>query len=70
MILCLCEGTSDRQLREAVRDGCDTVRALAKRTGAGTHCGQCACDLKRIVAEARRHACAQAEAERESIAAK
>ena len=51
MILCLCEGVSDRVLRSAVREGACTVGALARRTGAGTGCGACACDLKRIVAE-------------------
>lgn len=51
MILCLCEGLSDRVLRSAVRDGACTVGALARRTGAGTGCGSCACDLKRLVAE-------------------
>ncbi len=53
MILCLCEGASDRELRQAVRAGCNSVPDLVRTTGAGSHCGQCKCDLKRIVADAR-----------------
>jgi bacterioferritin-associated ferredoxin len=51
VILCLCEGVSDRVLRSAVRDGACSVAALARRTRAGTGCGSCACDLKRLVTE-------------------
>ena len=49
MIVCLCEGVNDRVLREAVRDGACSVGAIARRTRAGTCCGACACDLKRVV---------------------
>jgi bacterioferritin-associated ferredoxin len=51
VILCLCEGVNDRVLRSAVRDGACSVGALARRTKAGTGCGSCACDLKRLIAE-------------------
>ncbi|MEO0603556.1 MAG: (2Fe-2S)-binding protein [Myxococcota bacterium] len=53
MILCLCEGRSDRELRAAVHQGCTSVPDLVRQTGAGSHCGNCKCDLKRIVEEAR-----------------
>lgn len=56
MIVCLCEGMSDRELRTVVDAGCDSVRELVRQTGVGSHCGQCACELKRIVGEARRFA--------------
>ena len=56
MILCLCEGASDRKLKTVARQGCATVRDLVMRTGAGSHCGQCKCDLKRIVDEVRAEA--------------
>ncbi|MEM6930695.1 MAG: (2Fe-2S)-binding protein, partial [Myxococcota bacterium] len=51
--LCLCEGRSDRELRAAVHRGCTTVPDLVRQTGAGSHCGHCKCDLKRLVEEAR-----------------
>ena len=53
MIVCLCEAVTDRILRAAVRDGAHTVRAVARATRAGTGCGACACDVRRIVREER-----------------
>ena len=49
MIVCLCEGLSDRQLRTTVREGACTRFELSRQTGAGTHCGSCRCDLREIV---------------------
>ena len=51
MILCLCEAVTERQLRDAVRGGASTVSRLARQTRAGTGCGACACDLKRVLRE-------------------
>lgn len=51
MIICLCEGLSDRDLRKVVRDGATSRWELSVRTGAGRCCGSCRCDLKQIVRE-------------------
>ncbi len=51
MIVCLCEGLSDRDLREVVRDGATSRYELSLRTGAGRCCGSCRCDLRQIVHE-------------------
>jgi bacterioferritin-associated ferredoxin len=51
VIVCLCEGVNDRTLRDAVREGACTVGALVRRTKAGTNCGSCACDVKRVLCE-------------------
>lgn len=51
MIICLCEGLSDRDLREVVRNGATSRFELSMRTGAGRCCGSCRCDLKQIVQE-------------------
>lgn len=41
MIVCLCRGINDRQLRsEAIRVGGD-VNKVMESTGAGTVCGSC-----------------------------
>ena len=41
MIVCLCRGINDRQLRqEAIRAGGDVNRVM-ESTGAGTVCGSC-----------------------------
>lgn len=49
MIVCLCEGISDRVVQQVVDQGHLTVRAVASACGAGTRCGSCVCDLKRMV---------------------
>jgi bacterioferritin-associated ferredoxin len=51
MIVCLCEGLSDRVISQHIRQGRASVRDLARATGAGTHCGACACDLRRMLTE-------------------
>ena len=51
MIVCLCTGTSDRTVRRLVEEGATTVREIGQHTdGAGSHCGSCCCDLKRMLA--------------------
>ena len=59
MIVCLCEGVSDRRIAEAVSGGDQSVRAVARVTGAGTGCGSCVCDVRAILGERR---CARAGA--------
>ena len=49
MIVCLCEGLSEKALRAQVRQGACSRFELSRATGAGTHCGACKCDLKEIV---------------------
>lgn len=51
MILCLCKAVSDRTIRSTVRQGARSVREIAAATGAGTDCGSCACDVRRILRE-------------------
>jgi bacterioferritin-associated ferredoxin len=52
MIVCMCRGVSDGQLREAVRAG-KTLEDVMRATGAGTECGCCLPAMARIVAAAR-----------------
>ncbi|MEZ5333726.1 MAG: (2Fe-2S)-binding protein [Thermoanaerobaculia bacterium] len=60
MILCLCEAVTDRQIRQAVHQGADTVREIARTTRAGTCCGACACDVRKLLREARAAAAEEA----------
>ena len=55
MILCLCESVNDRTIREQIHAGHRTVRAIRQSCGAGTGCGQCVSDLKRLI----EHECAR-----------
>ena len=41
MYVCVCNGVTDRQVREAVEKGCGSVGELTMRTGAGANCGSC-----------------------------
>ena len=51
MIVCLCHSVSDRTIRREIDAGCNTLRKLREKTGAGTDCGQCACELKALLRE-------------------
>ena len=41
MYVCICNGVTDRQIRDAVANGCRSVAELTMRTGAGAGCGSC-----------------------------
>lgn len=41
MYVCLCNGVTERQIREVAEAGCRSVAELTMRTGAGANCGSC-----------------------------
>jgi|RhiMethySRZTD1v2_1073278.scaffolds.fasta_scaffold3790060_1 assimilatory nitrate reductase electron transfer subunit len=41
MIVCVCKGVTDRDLNEAIADGCRSMEDVARCTRAGTGCGTC-----------------------------
>ena len=41
MYVCVCNGVTDRDVREVVDAGCRSVAELTMRTGAGAGCGSC-----------------------------
>jgi bacterioferritin-associated ferredoxin len=51
MIVCLCRGVTDRDVRAAHARGADTVDAAAALTGAGTACGCCRGAVASILAD-------------------
>lgn len=51
MIVCLCAGVNDRTIRKAMQQGASNLREIGRATGAGMHCGNCRCDLRRIATE-------------------
>jgi bacterioferritin-associated ferredoxin len=57
MIVCQCNGVSDRTIRKAVRDGAGTRSDVVRACTAGETCGGCAPAIDEII-----------EAERERIA--
>ena len=41
MFVCICNGVTDSQIRQAAQAGCRTMSELTMRTGAGANCGSC-----------------------------
>ncbi|MCL7715376.1 (2Fe-2S)-binding protein [Stenotrophomonas mori] len=41
MYVCICNGVTDHQIREAIENGCSSVSELTMRTGCGSTCGSC-----------------------------
>jgi bacterioferritin-associated ferredoxin len=58
MILCLCQGVSEREVAEVVERGATTIAEVRLQCGAGTDCGSCLADIKACLDSAR--ACSRA----------
>ncbi|MEX1033748.1 MAG: bacterioferritin-associated ferredoxin [Cellvibrionaceae bacterium] len=43
MYVCLCNGITDREIRQSIRDGANSLQDLHDHLGVGSQCGQCAC---------------------------
>ena len=41
MYVCLCNGVTDREIRQVAEAGCRTLSELTMRTGCGATCGSC-----------------------------
>jgi len=39
--VCICNGVTDHQIREAAAAGCGSMAELTMRTGCGASCGSC-----------------------------
>lgn len=53
MYVCICNGVTDRQIREAADAGCDSVSEMTMRTGAGASCGSCLGLVAELIDESR-----------------
>ena len=49
MYVCLCQGVTDHQIRDAIHEGCCSYRQVREHTGVGTQCGKCAGEAKKLV---------------------
>ena len=49
MLVCHCNGVSDRAIRKAVRRGAVTPREVAGACGAGSCCGGCGPTIRQII---------------------
>lgn len=41
MYVCICRRVSDREVRQVIESGAQTIDAVGERCGAGTDCGSC-----------------------------
>jgi assimilatory nitrate reductase catalytic subunit len=48
-IVCACYGVGEADLKKAIMEGADSVEALGIRLKAGTNCGSCIPELKRLL---------------------
>ncbi|MFI5298820.1 MAG: bacterioferritin-associated ferredoxin [Polyangiales bacterium] len=46
MIVCLCKNVSSRVIEGCIADGATTVEEVGEACGAGTDCGNCACEIE------------------------
>ena len=53
MYVCICNGVTDHQIREAAASGVRSVAELTMRTGCGASCGTCL-DTASAILEASR----------------
>ncbi|MDA0713287.1 MAG: (2Fe-2S)-binding protein [bacterium] len=53
MIVCLCEGVSDKRIREEIECGACTLEDIKKECGAGGECGGCIFMLIEILNEVK-----------------
>ena len=52
MIVCVCHGVSDREIKTAIKNGASSVADLSASLGVGTCCGCCRETCEDMVAEA------------------
>ncbi|WP_172962375.1 bacterioferritin-associated ferredoxin [Hydrocarboniclastica marina] len=53
MYVCMCFGVTDRQIRQAARTGCGSMRELGKELNVGRQCGRCAPMARELLRETR-----------------
>lgn len=54
MYVCLCNGITDGQIREAALErGCDSLRDLRRELGVGSQCAKCARHARQVLRETR-----------------
>jgi bacterioferritin-associated ferredoxin len=54
MYVCICNGVTDRDIRQAAEAGCRSLAELTMRTGCGATCGTCLDTAATILAAGQR----------------
>lgn len=53
MLICLCNGISERKIRQLAREGASSWREVARGCGAGASCGGCRRAVDGLIREVR-----------------
>jgi bacterioferritin-associated ferredoxin len=53
MYVCICNAVTDRDIRNAAREGVESFEQLQSRTGCGNCCGCCEVDARLMLEQAR-----------------
>jgi bacterioferritin-associated ferredoxin len=53
MYVCICNGVTDRDIRQAAEAGCRSLAELTMRTGCGATCGTCLETASQLLEETR-----------------
>ncbi|HEY5327623.1 MAG TPA: FAD-dependent oxidoreductase, partial [Mucilaginibacter sp.] len=51
-LVCSCNNVGSENIKKKIGEGCDTMKELCSATGAGTGCGSCRPEVKRLLDEA------------------
>ena len=49
MLICLCNGISDRHVRKAIVEGAETLEQIKEKLHIGTNCGCCLTKVKQLL---------------------
>lgn len=49
MFVCICNGVTDSDIRDAVDDGADSIRDLNKTMSVGNCCGKCTRVARQVI---------------------
>lgn len=63
MYVCICIPTTERQVQQAIAQGCKTISQVRKKTGACSECGRCAVALQTSLRNTLERIASSAEAE-------
>ena len=53
MYVCVCQGVTERQIHQAVRDGARSLKDLRHELGVTSECGRCATCARECLREAQ-----------------
>jgi bacterioferritin-associated ferredoxin len=53
MIVCICKNITEKQIKEEIKKGNDTIEKLQKACGVGDDCLRCLKSVKQILKESK-----------------